>query len=69
MLDHLDAIMHTVATPDHRAKDPIPGRERFYCQDLGLRRWLRVVVDFNSTPAWIVTATVQTNDPRGRQLK
>jgi hypothetical protein len=27
-------------------------------------RWLRVVVDFNHTPGWVVTALDQGNDPR-----
>ncbi len=27
--------------------------------------WLRVVVDFGEEPAWIVTAVVHDNDPRG----
>ncbi|HXN38970.1 MAG TPA: hypothetical protein VN892_13105 [Solirubrobacteraceae bacterium] len=30
-----------------------------------LRRWLRVVVDFDDEPAWVVTALVQENPPRG----
>jgi hypothetical protein len=64
MLDHIDTIMATVALPDFRAEDPIPGRERFYRKHLEPRRWLRVVVDFNDSPAWVVTATVQTSDPR-----
>jgi hypothetical protein len=29
------------------------------------RRWPRVVVDFNDEPAWVVTALVQQNPPRG----
>lgn len=53
------------AHPDHRAHDPLAGRERFYRRDLDPRRWLRVVVDFNDEPAWVVTALVQENQPRG----
>jgi hypothetical protein len=34
---------------------------------LEVDRWLRVVVDFNDVPAWIVTAFVQERDPRLRQ--
>ena len=50
---------------DHdRALDPIPGRERYYRQHIDSRRWLRVVVDFDDDPGWIVTVAVQTNDPR-----
>lgn len=65
LLDHPDAILDTVERPDYRELDPWPGRERFYRQDLDPRRWLRVVVDFNTIPGWIVTALVQENPPRG----
>jgi hypothetical protein len=66
LLDHIDAIMATIELPDVRAQDPIPGRERFYRRHIAPNRWLRVVVDFNDSPAWVVTATVQSNDPRER---
>jgi hypothetical protein len=65
LLDHVDVILGAVARPDHHAMDPIPGRERFYRQHIEPNRWLRVVVDFNQDPAWIVTAVIQDNDPRG----
>ena len=58
------AILATVARPDAREDDPRPGRERFYRQDLDPGRWLRVVVDFNAKPAFVVTALVQHNDSR-----
>jgi hypothetical protein len=45
--------------------DPIPGRERFYRQHIEPNRWLRVVVDFSEDAAWVVTAVIQENDPRG----
>jgi hypothetical protein len=32
LLDHVDVIMGTIARPDHRVADPIPGRECFYRQ-------------------------------------
>ena len=68
LLEHLDLILDTVARPDHRADDVRPGRERFFRQNaLDPGRWLRVVVDFNETPAWIVTVLVQDHDPRERQ--
>jgi hypothetical protein len=63
-LDHLDAVLATVADPDFREPDPIIDRERFYRQSLDRRRWLRVVVDFGDIPAWIVTALIQPYDPR-----
>lgn len=65
MLRHVDAILGAVERPDVRHDDPVPGRERFYRRDLDPRRWLRVVVDFNEVPAFVVTALVQDNDPPG----
>lgn len=65
LMDQVDVILSTVAHPDHRAPDRIAGREHFYRRDLDPRRWLRVVVDFNDDPAWVVTALVQENPPRG----
>jgi hypothetical protein len=63
MSTHIVAIMATVERPDLREDDPVPGRERFYRRDLDPRRWLRVVVDFNDSPAFVVTAFVQHNEP------
>jgi hypothetical protein len=65
LLDHINVILETVARPDHHAVDPIPGRERFYRQHIEPNRWLRVVVDFSEDAAWVVTAVIQENDPRG----
>ncbi|HEY4811516.1 MAG TPA: hypothetical protein VIH71_10715 [Solirubrobacteraceae bacterium] len=65
LLDHVETILGTVARPDHRALDPIADRERFYRQHIEPDRWLRVIVDFSEDPAWVVTAVVQDNDPRG----
>ena len=68
LLDRLELIIGTVSFPDHRENDPRPGRERFYRQNaLDPGRWLRVVVDFNQVPGWIVTVVVQDTDPRGTQ--
>lgn len=64
LLNHVDVILGTVARPDHRVLDPIPGRERFYRQHIEPGRWLRVVVDYGQDPAWIVTAVEQDSDPR-----
>ncbi len=64
MLEHLDAILATIARPDAREADPFPDRERFYRRDLDPGRWLRVVVDFNAQPAFVVTAFVQHNATR-----
>ena len=65
LADEVDLILGTVAHPDHRTPDARPGREHFYRRHLDARRWLRVVVDFNEEPAWVVTALVQQNPPRG----
>lgn len=65
LLDHVDEILIAVQRPNWREKDPRPGRERFYRENvLRLGRWPRVVVDFNEDPGWIVTALVQDDDPR-----
>jgi hypothetical protein len=65
LLDHIQTILETVARPDYREDDPRPGRERFYRQNaLDPGRWLRVVVDFNNEPGWVVTVLVQDDDPR-----
>jgi len=67
LLEHLDAILSTVSRPDHRRDDPRPGRERFYRQNpLAMNRWMRVVVDFNDVPAWVVTVVIESGDPRWR---
>lgn len=65
LLDHVETILGAIARPDHRSLDPIADRERFYRQHIEPGRWLRVVVDFGEDPAWVVTAVVQDNDPRG----
>jgi len=65
LLDDIDAILDTVARPDLHVLDPTGGRERFYRERPFPGGWLRVVVDFSEDPAWIVTAVVQDNDPRG----
>lgn len=68
LLDQVDEILAAVAAPDFREDDPVPGRERFYRQNfIEAGRWLRVVVDFNEVPAWVVTAFVEDRDPRIRQ--
>jgi hypothetical protein len=63
MLARIPAILDAVNRPDVREDDPDPGRERFYRRDLDPKRWLRVVVDFNQSPAFVVTAFVQDTEP------
>jgi hypothetical protein len=65
LIDQVDAMIGAVSLPDHREDDPEPGRERFYRQNVvDPRRWLRVVVDYDESPARIVTALIQQHDPR-----
>jgi hypothetical protein len=66
MLRHVAAILDAVSRPDIRQGDPAPGRERFYRRDLDPTRWLRVVVDFNQSPAFVVTAFIQDHKPEGK---
>ncbi len=69
LLDRIETILATVARPDYRQDDPRPGRERFYRQNvLTPERWMRVIVDFNDVPAWIVTVLIQDDDPRPHQV-
>jgi hypothetical protein len=64
LLEDVDAVLGVVADPEHRQRDPIQGRERFYRRRVTDRvRWLRVVVDFNQSPAYVVTAFIQRKNP------
>jgi hypothetical protein len=63
ILEHLDAILQGIASPDLREEDPSPGRERFYLEHIFTKRWLRIVVDFNESPAFVVTAFIQDHPP------
>jgi hypothetical protein len=63
MLRHIQAILDAVSRPDLREDDPAPGRERYFRHDLDPHRWLRVVVDFNESPGFVVTAFVQDHKP------
>ena len=65
LLDEIDTILDTVAHPDLHVLDPEGDRERYYRENPFPDGWLRVVVDYGEEPAWIVTAVVQDNDPRG----
>ncbi len=65
LLDEIDTILDTVAHPDLHVLDPEGDRERYYRENPFPDGWLRVVVDYSEEPAWIVTAVVQDNDPRG----
>jgi hypothetical protein len=65
LAEEVELILGTVARPDHRAPNALPEREHFYRRDLDPSRWLCVVVDFSEELAWVVTAFVQNNPPRG----
>jgi hypothetical protein len=67
MAEHVRSILDAIERPDLREDDPVPGRERFYRRDLDPHRWLRVVVDFNNAPAFVVTAFVQDSAPGGNR--
>lgn len=64
MVGQVAAILDAVSRPDLREDDRVPDRERFYRRDLDPRRWLRVVVDFKESPAFVVPAFVQDNAPK-----
>jgi hypothetical protein len=51
LIDHLDAVIQTVATPDHVEPDALPNRIRFYRRDVGPSRWLMAVVSYEQQPA------------------
>jgi hypothetical protein len=64
LIDEVEAMIAAITRPDHREYDPLPGRERFYAlRSTDKIRWLRVVVDFNETPAFVVTALIQRKNP------
>jgi hypothetical protein len=66
-LDHVEEVLATVERPDHREEDRRPGRERFYRHNaLRPGRWMRVVVDYDEDPGWIVTVLIQEDDPKRR---
>ncbi len=64
LLEDLHLILAAIEAPDHRQKDRIVGRERFYLRRVTEKvRWMTVVVDFNSDPAVVVTAFIQRRNP------
>lgn len=65
LASYREAVLATIATPDHRASDPRPRRERYWRRGVGPSRWLMVVVDYGSVPARVVTAYGNRRDPPG----
>lgn len=61
-----DEIVATVRSSGHHRADPRPGRERYCSSNVGPSRWLFAIVDFNETPARIMTAYANRKDPPGR---
>jgi len=59
----LQEVLRTVAMPDHREPDPLPGRERYF-RRAGPQAWIRVVTEFAGAVDRVVTAFPQENDPR-----
>ena len=64
LIDHLDALMETVAEPDHVEPDALPDRTRFYRRGIGPSRWLMAVVSYEQQPARIITALANRKDPK-----
>lgn len=63
----LDLVLRAIAEPDHRAPDARAGRERYFLRSVGPSRWLRVVVDYSESEAFVVTAFPERRDPPGWQ--
>ena len=64
LVDHLEAVMETVAGPDHVEPDALPHSTRFYRRGAGPSRWLMAVVSYEQQPARIITALANRKDPK-----
>ncbi len=64
LADQFDAVMETVAKPDHTEPDALPARVRFYRRGVGPSRWLMAVVSYEQQPARIITALANRKDPK-----
>lgn len=64
LVDHLDAVIQTVARPDHVEPDALPGRTRFYRRNVGPSRRLMAVLSYEQQPARIITALANRKDPK-----
>lgn len=64
LVDHLEAVMETVAKPVHVEADALPDRTRFYRRGVGPSRWLMAVVSYEQQPARIITALANRKDPK-----
>jgi hypothetical protein len=64
LVDHLEAVLETVAKPDHIEADALSDRTRFYRRGVGPSRWLMAVVSYEQQPARIITALASRKDPK-----
>ena len=64
LVDHLEAVVETVAEPDHVEPDALADRTRFYRRGVGPSRWLMAVVSYEQEPARIITALANWKDPK-----
>ncbi len=64
LVDHLEAVIETVAKPEHIEADVLPDRRRFYRRNVGPSRWLMVVVSYEQQPARVITALANRRDPK-----
>lgn len=63
MARQLEAVIATVAAPEHVATDPRDDRLRYYRSHVGPSRWLLVVVSYEQEPARVITALATRKDP------
>jgi hypothetical protein len=64
LVGHLDAVVETVAEPNHVEADALPFRMRFYRRGIGPSRWLLAVVSYEQQPGRIITALANRKDPK-----
>lgn len=68
MGERLDDIVLTIEHPDYREPDAKPGRERLF-KRVDSNLWMRVVLEFNREFERMVTAFLQSKDPRPRHSR
>jgi hypothetical protein len=68
MAERLADLLLTIEHPEHQEPDVRPGRERLF-RRVGPGQWMRVVLEFNLDFDRVVTAFVQSNEPRKRRSR
>jgi len=63
LLPLIDEVLEVVTTPDAITPDPKRGRWRYWRAGVGPTRWVRVIVNWNKTPAEIHTAFPDGDSP------